>query len=125
LISLRSEITKVLEIARQEKVIGHPLEAEVLLGCEGELHQFVTAEWQTIREIAIVSELAELTVDTPIGGVRCKAEEVAGLVIQVQPAAGEKCLRCWVRSTTVGEDPAHPGICHRCSAVLADLAAQV
>ena len=125
LISLRSEITKVLEIARQEKVIGHPLEAEVLLGCEGELHQFITTEWQTIREIAIVSELAELAVDTPIGGVRCKAEEVTGLVIQVQPAAGEKCLRCWVRSTTVGENPAHPGICRRCSAVLAELAAQV
>ena len=31
LIKLRSEITKALEIARRDKIIGHPLEAEVLL----------------------------------------------------------------------------------------------
>ena len=31
LIALRAEITKALEIARREKIIGHPLEAEVLV----------------------------------------------------------------------------------------------
>ncbi len=31
LIKVRSDITKALEIARREKVIGHPLEAEVLI----------------------------------------------------------------------------------------------
>jgi len=125
LIKVRSDITKALEIARREKVIGHPLEAEVLLNAEGELADFLKSEWQTVKEISIVSELSDLKADTPEVGVRFSSEEVPGFIIQVQPASGEKCLRCWIRSTTVGEDAAHPEICSRCSEVLAETAAQI
>ncbi len=41
LIKIRSEITKAIEIARREKVLGHPLEAEVLLRADGELSDFL------------------------------------------------------------------------------------
>ncbi len=119
LIKVRSDITKALEIARREKVIGHPLEAEVLLKAEGELAEFLKSEWETVKEISIVSELSDLQDDTPQIGVRFTSEDVPGFVIQVQPAPGEKCLRCWIRSTTVGDNAAHPEICSRCSDVLA------
>ena len=124
LIKVRSDITKALEIARREKVIGHSLEAEVLLRAEGELADFLKSEWQTVKEISIVSELSDLKDDTPKVGVRFTSEEVPGFTIQVQPAPGEKCLRCWIRSTTVGVNEAHPEICNRCSDVLADMAVQ-
>jgi isoleucyl-tRNA synthetase len=124
LIKVRSDITKALEIARREKVIGHPLEAEVLLKAEGELAEFLKSEWQTVKEISIVSELSDLKDDTPEIGVRFTSEEIAGFIIQVQPAPGEKCLRCWIRSTTVGENDLHPEICSRCTDVLADIATQ-
>ena len=41
LIKVRSEITKALEIARRDKVIGHPLEAEVLVQADGEFGDFL------------------------------------------------------------------------------------
>lgn len=122
LIKVRSDITKALEIARREKVIGHSLEAEVLLKAEGELADFLKSEWKTVKEISIVSELSDLEDDTPEVGVRYTSEEVPGFIIQVQPAPGEKCLRCWIRSTTVGENEVHPEICNRCSEVLANMA---
>ena len=118
LIKVRSEITKALEIARREKVIGHPLEAEVLLQADGELADFLKSEWETVKEISIISELSTLQDDTPQVGVRYISEDVPGFTIQVQPAPGEKCLRCWIRSTTVGDNEAHPEICSRCSDVL-------
>jgi isoleucyl-tRNA synthetase len=121
LIKIRSEITKALELARQDKVIGHPLEAEVLLKADAELTAFLNSEWNTIKEISIISEMSALQEDTPEVGIRFASEEIPGFVVQVQPASGEKCLRCWTRSTTVGENQAHPEICGRCSTVLAEL----
>ncbi len=118
LIKVRSEITKALENARREKVIGHPLEAEVLIRADGELAEFMQGEWDTIKEISIISEMSILHDDTPMSGIRFESEEIAGMIIQVQPAPGEKCLRCWTRSTSVGETAAHPEICSRCAEVL-------
>ena len=38
--------------------------------------------------------------------------------IKVEIADGQKCERCWMYSTTVGEDKENPTICHRCSEAL-------
>jgi len=126
LIRVRSEITRALELARKEKVIGHPLEAEVLLVVEGELAPFVCQEWQTIKEICIVSELSVLEDEAVKGLNVLKSEEVPGLKVAVRAAAGNKCERCWTRSTTVGQNSDHPEICQRCAQVIdsMDLAAQ-
>ena len=121
LIKVRSEITKALELARREKVIGHPLEAEVLITTDGDLESFLIGEWNTIKEISIISQLSPLRQHTPEAGIRFTSEEVPGMVIQVQPAPGEKCERCWVRSTTVGTIDAHPTICGRCADVLVEM----
>jgi isoleucyl-tRNA synthetase len=43
---------------------------------------------------------------------------LAGLGIAVEPAAGEKCARCWNYRLDVGRDPAFPGACGRCAEVL-------
>ena len=54
---VRSEITKALEKARAEKIIGHPLEAEVLICTDGALADFVADQQQMLKELSIVSEL--------------------------------------------------------------------
>lgn len=118
LIDVRSEITKALEIARREKVIGHSLEARVMLSVTGDLTEFVKSEWQTIKEISIISEMVELDSSAKEEGVRYQSEEVEGLTVQVTAASGEKCERCWIRSTTVGENSKHPEICDRCADVV-------
>ena len=46
------------------------------------------------------------------------AEEKEKIGIKVEMAEGEKCERCWMYSTTVGEDKENPTICHRCSQVI-------
>ena len=121
LISIRSEITKTLEIARADKVIGHPLEAEILLKADGELGEFIAAQWQRIKEISIVSKLTRVD-ENGFGDAKVmKSEDLAGLCVAVIAAPGEKCERCWTRSETVGEDQDHPTVCERCSAVVKSL----
>jgi isoleucyl-tRNA synthetase len=120
LIRIRSEITKALEIARQEKIIGHPLEAEVRLQADGELADFLAQEWHTIKEIAIVSVLEKEDGGTETG-VTFASEEVEALVVRVLPAPGQKCERCWIRSTTVGLSSEHLQLCDRCAAVVSHI----
>jgi isoleucyl-tRNA synthetase len=121
LVTVRSEITKALEGARQEKVIGHPLEAEVLLQVSGEWAEFIGQEWQAIQEICIVSELTPCDDFAVLDLVPYVSKELPGLSVAVRQAPGEKCDRCWIRSTTVGQDPAHPQLCSRCSLVVAEM----
>jgi isoleucyl-tRNA synthetase len=121
LIKVRSEITKALEIARRDKVIGHSLEAEVLIGTEGDLTAFLEDEWDTVKEISIISELSPLNEKNAVDGPLFKSEEIAGFTIQIQAAEGRKCERCWIRSTSVGENTSHPAICDRCGEVVAGM----
>ena len=48
--------------------------------------------------------------------INCGVEEKLG--VKIEQAEGEKCERCWMYSTTVGEDKENPTICHRCSEAL-------
>lgn len=121
LIKIRSELTKALELARKNGVIGHPLEADVLLRCEGDMGPFITEEWAAIKEIAIISELSRMDGDIEDEGALYNSEEIPGLQILVQAAKGGKCERCWCRSTSVGNDQQHPLICSRCASVLNSL----
>lgn len=115
---VRSEITRALEIARRDKVIGHPLEAEVIIKTDKDLDDFLQSEWQSLREISIVSSLRRVGENEEVDQQPFVSEEIAGLEVMVKPAAGQKCERCWTRSTTVGDDEQHPLICDRCSGVL-------
>ena len=118
LIDVRSEITKALEIARREKIIGHPLEAEVFIQVDSNLQGFIDAELKTLKEISIVSAMqrTEDQIDAELPSF--VSEEIEGLVVTVRPAPGEKCERCWTRSTSVGSHADHPLICSRCNSVL-------
>jgi isoleucyl-tRNA synthetase len=121
LVRVRSEITKALEKARAEKIIGHPLEAEVLIYAEGTLADFVADQQQMLKELSIVSELK--VVDRPgFGDIEpVRSEEVEGLLVGIRAASGEKCERCWIRSETVGQMQDHPTICNRCFTVVDSL----
>lgn len=117
LLSVRSEITKALEIARREKVIGHPLEAEVLLLASDDDIEFCLGEWETLKDISIISTLTQMKMGEE-ADVTFTSEDIKGLVVSVRPARGEKCERCWTRSTTVGENSKHSTICERCCSIV-------
>jgi isoleucyl-tRNA synthetase len=118
LLQVRSEITRALEEARRDKVIGHPLEANVMVKASGALEEFLANKWDILKVISIVSELSQA--DELQGNVY-KSKEISELQVSVMPASGEKCERCWLRSDTVGEDALHPELCSRCTSVVAQI----
>jgi isoleucyl-tRNA synthetase len=46
------------------------------------------------------------------------SDNPAAVGVQASKADGTKCERCWNFSTHVGENPAYPTVCERCSANL-------
>ncbi len=118
LLKVRGELTKALEIARQNKVIGHSLEAAVTVAASDELADFIAAHWETLQTITIVSVMQQAA-SLPAGAF--VSEEIPGLSVAVAAASGQKCERCWTRSETVGSDAARPGLCGRCASVVASL----
>ncbi len=124
LLQVRSEITKVLEAARRDKVIGLSLDAEVQLAAGGELRDFLTENPALIKELCIVSSLQLVDELKQAEGMEVlDAENIEGLKIGVRPAAGDKCERCWVVEPSVGRDDEHPTLCARCRGVVRSLTA--
>lgn len=104
IIAIKEEASKALEMAREEKVIGHSLNAKVTINADKENYNFLKDKEELLQEVFIVSAV--------------EVKEANELKIDVTPAEGEKCERCWMYSTTVGEDKENPTICHRCSEAL-------
>lgn len=112
LLAVRSEVTKALERARQDKLISHPLTAQVDLYPDAELEEFLQGI-PNLDEIFIVS-LVNLHGAEEVKPDNAIAAEEMSLGIGVQPAPGEKCERCWIFHTEVGKDEEHPSLCPRC-----------
>jgi len=108
--AVRKEVNKALELARAEKLIGHPLDARVTLGSKENLKDVLTAD-EGINRIFIISELIIKDYEEISDGFE---SENMPLKIFIEQAPYEKCERCWVRSDSIGEDEEHPGICSRC-----------
>ena len=109
IMAVRDDVKKALEQARADKKIGSSLEASVTLYCNAELYDFLNAiPMDELADLMIVSHIA---LEQGEGGVRGLVD---GLGVQVDTAAGGKCLRCWKYHPAVGED----GLCPRCARVL-------
>jgi isoleucyl-tRNA synthetase len=112
ILSVRKEATKVLELARKEKTIGHPLDASVIIGLPAELLEAISPYRDQFRTILIVSSADIVPADQLEGGI--ESETIPGLRVKVSPSTDQKCERCWIHDPTVGADNSHPTICKRC-----------
>lgn len=117
ILALRTDVAKVLEVARQEKLINHPLTAQVDLYPTEDQYEFLR-QAPNLAEIFIVSALKLHEPGEEKPEVAQDAETHEGLGILVQPAQGQKCERCWMYQEDVGKNEEHPEICPRCSDVL-------
>lgn len=113
--SVREDVQKALELARNEKKIGKSLEAKVTLFADGELLEFLNGVEDSLAEIFIVSEVEVAQ------GKGNFAGNVEGLSVSISKAEGEKCERCWTFSKTVGECSEHPTLCAKCAAVIKEM----
>lgn len=112
MMSVRNDVNKHLEKARQEELIGAGLEAKVILFAEENLlHRFSLIQ-NELRFVLITSEvsikpLAEKSIDIEMS-------EIPGLAIAIEPLQHPKCVRCWHRREDIGSNSEHPELCHRC-----------
>ena len=109
IVNIKEIVSKKLEEARAEKIIGHSLNAKVVLFAEGDLYNFIKENLELLKTVFIVSGLE-------IEENQRANEEKLG--VKIEQAEGEKCERCWMYSKTVGEDKENPSICHKCSEAL-------
>jgi isoleucyl-tRNA synthetase len=110
LFAVRSEVQRLLEVARRDKLIGSSLEAKVVLSPEGDLKPFLEKHAAELPALLIVSKV-ELG-PAPEGAIRCEALPLA---IRIERAPGTKCPRCWNYSEAI--DGSHP-VCVRCTEAL-------
>jgi isoleucyl-tRNA synthetase len=110
--SVRDDVLKALEEARNNKLIGTGLEAQVLITASDPLHAVLKRHEAELRYLFIVSAV---TLSEGAGNG-------AGSVnVEIKKADGQKCERCWNYSIHVGEDKNYPTVCERCSAVLKEI----
>ncbi len=121
LLQVRREVSKTLEIARQNKLIGNSLEAGVTLAAPEKLLSFLRQNEAQLKDLFIVSQV-ELVSSLPPGAYR--SPELEGLSILITRARGKKCERCWVYDPHVGESTDLPSVCPRCRDALLTLRAR-
>jgi len=119
LLEVRSEVTKALEDARINKRIGHSLDASVTIYTDDNLYDELYPYVDDLRSIFIISRFSLNKGEKPDGAIT--SSDVEGLSILVEPAAGNKCERCWIYDSSVGESSEHPIICNRCLEALRGL----
>jgi isoleucyl-tRNA synthetase len=138
---LRGEVSKALEEARGQKIVGHALDAAVTLSIPEEFGAVVKPNADELRTVFIVSKvniLAEEELPARLASPPASPErerwragesvagrsdayrstKIQGLAIRIDPAPGEKCERCWIHDPSVGADGLHKTICARCLKVL-------
>lgn len=106
--TIRDEVLKALEEARNAKQIGSSLEAKVVLTADAGTTRFLLDYFDQLRYIFIVSQVEV-------------HEGNANASVQILKADGAKCERCWNYSTRVGEFEKFPTVCERCNEALEEI----
>ncbi len=107
LVKVRDAVNGALEAARNEKKIGKSLEARVKLTVPQELANQKFMDADELADLLIVSQV-RVSTGTEIN-------------VDVEPAQGAKCERCWKILPSVGKDGEHPALCARCAGVVRKL----
>ena len=115
IIAVKADVSKALELARAEKIIGHSLGAKVTVYADGKKLDLLKSIEEDLMTYFIVSGVEVKTISD--ADEKAYAGE-SGVKVSVEEAKGEKCERCWMVSETVGTVDGHETICARCAAQL-------
>ncbi|WNS77101.1 isoleucine--tRNA ligase [Bacillus sp. DTU_2020_1000418_1_SI_GHA_SEK_038] len=113
--TLRDDVLKALEEARNEKVIGKSLTAKVTMFVDDKTKGLLDSIDENVKQLFIVSgfEVAGLIEDAPENAL--KFENTA---IVISKAEGETCERCWTVTPEVGQVEEFNTLCSRCADVV-------
>jgi len=109
LMEVRTGVLKSLDTARNEKLIGAPLEARVRLSANGDLYPLLEQYAGQLPSLFIVSQ------------VELDGAGTGELGVIVERAAGQKCERCWKYTTDTGSDARFPTICKACAEAVGEM----
>lgn len=114
-LSLRDDVLKALEEARNAKIIGKSLNASITLYPTKDMHALLASIQEDVKQLFIVSgfHVVGTIEDAP-----AEAHKYEHTAVVVKQAEGETCERCWIVSTEVGQDSEHPTLCPRCATVV-------
>lgn len=104
--SIKDDVYKALEEARNEKVIGKSLEAKVFLNLLEEDKEALKEIMPNLKQLLIVSDVIITAEDLPKYEY-CK--------VKIQKFEGERCERCW---NYFNEKDLNNNICPRCEKVI-------
>ncbi len=106
ILTVRDEINRVLEQARNEKIIGAALEAELTIYAD-ERYAALLAQLQDELRFVLITSKAEVK---PLAQADVAEGELKGLAVKVVRSTNHKCPRCWHYSDS--KDDA--SLCSRC-----------
>lgn len=114
---VRDDVLHVLEEQRQAGNIGSPLDAHVILNITGndDTADVLNTYKESLPTLFIVSHV---TLSSDSDSEMTDGQNVQGLALRVEHAAGEKCARCWNYRTDVGTYDDYTDVCGRCRTVL-------
>lgn len=110
LMAIREIVLKELEKAREAKLLGNSLEAQVTLSVSPSDRALLDKYGKDLASLFIVS------------CVVVKLGSSSELEVRVSRAPGEKCQRCWNYSPAVGKSRDYPRLCQRCEDVVRAMA---
>ena len=119
-LAIRDPINKELERNREAKIIGSSLEARVEIATESaDLYDFLKRLQGDLPFGLVVSQAQILNASDGEGwkfvSVTLPSDgKSRSIGIRVREAEGEKCVRCWNYSTSVGAHALHPRLCEKC-----------
>ena len=107
--SIKSDVYKALEEARNEKIIGKSLEAKVFLKLLEEDKETLKPILSNLKQLFIVSDVILTAEELP-------KYEYCG--VQIQKFEGERCERCW---NYFNEIDLTDNLCPRCEKIVKEL----
>jgi isoleucyl-tRNA synthetase len=111
--AVRGYITRELEIARREKLIGSSLEAAPK----------VTIRNAQLWDAASSIDLAEIAITSDLALVRGEGSDGEPVVVEFAKAEGIRCARSWKITRDVGSDPDYPDLSARDAQAMRERAA--
>jgi isoleucyl-tRNA synthetase len=101
---LRDAVNKEIEALRAAGGVGSSLQAELRITADAADHALLASLGDDLKFVFITSTVLLQPGET--------------WQVEVNASAAVKCERCWHWRSDVGHDPAHPGLCGRCTSNL-------
>ena len=120
ILAAKEAVNKAIESAREQKLINANLSADVAIYSNGDMANALAKLGDELRFVLITSGVSLHDFADKPAELTAAELENQNLAVQVAPAEGEKCVRCWHIVTDIGTNPAHAHICGRCVTNLPD-----